>query len=302
MWVAACIALLTLHTTACAQQALLWRVTANNGAVSHVFGTIHLADTTVFRQPVDVLMALDTSSLFVAELDLDSVRAEGLNIRGMLAAPGSKLRDVLSDSDYVAVKKYVTTHLDGLMAMTMDNLKPGIVASMIIMGRMERTAPASVDEFLWNRAKTLRIPTMGVESAKEQLKALDAMPAEAIVDLVRNPEAFDSLHAVLRNAFARGDLDAIAGAVTELDQYESFATVINDDRNQAMVNRLQPRFQQGGVFLAVGAAHLAGPKGIVALLREQGFAVAPIAGTVRHSMLTAPLPTYTPGNTERTTR
>jgi len=293
---------LLLPTTLQAQSGLLWRITSPDGAINHLFGTIHLADTLVFQQPTSILAALDTSLTFIAELDLDSVRAQGMNIRAMMASPGTSLRQVLHDTDYAAVKQYVTQNLGGMVAMTMDGLKPGIIASMILMGRMERTAPESVDEFLWKRAKELGLPALGIESASEQLTALDAMPPDAIVELVRNPEAFDSLHKVLRSAYIDGNLDEIAAAMSDLDQYESFASTINDNRNVVMADRLDEYLKRGGTFVAVGAAHIPGPKGIVALLRSKGYSVTPVPGTERHSMLKVPLSSYTPGKIERTTR
>lgn len=285
-----------------AQQSLLWRVTSPKGAVSHLFGTIHLADTMVFRQPAAVLQALDTSVVFIAELDLDSVRAQASNLRAMMAAPGSSLRDVLHDSDYTAVKAYVRTHMDAIAAMSIDLMKPGVIASMMMMQRVKRTAPMSVDEFLWSRAKSLGLLTLGIERAAEQLTVLDAMPPEAIVEFVRNPEAFDSLHGVLRDAYVQGNLDAIMAAMSELDHYESFAVAINDDRNVTMVNRLQEYLQRGGAFVAVGAAHLAGPKGMLALLQSQGYRVTPVTSPERHMMLAHPIESPATGRSRRTAR
>ncbi|HLP29197.1 MAG TPA: hypothetical protein VK147_11205, partial [Candidatus Didemnitutus sp.] len=39
---------------------LLWKITSPQGAVSHVFGTIHLQDSTVFRQRDTVLSLVRT--------------------------------------------------------------------------------------------------------------------------------------------------------------------------------------------------------------------------------------------------
>jgi uncharacterized protein YbaP (TraB family) len=37
-----------------------------------------------------------------------------------------------------------------------------------------------------------------------------------------------------------------------------------------------PLLDEGGVFIAVGALHLSGEKGLVALLREAGYTVTPV--------------------------
>jgi len=45
------------------------------------------------------------------------------------------------------------------------------------------------------------------------------------------------------------------------------------DRNHRMVKRMQPRLQEGNAFIAVGALHLPGEKGILRLLENRGYRV-----------------------------
>ena len=40
-----------------------------------------------------------------------------------------------------------------------------------------------------------------------------------------------------------------------------------------MVDRLRSRLKTGGAFVAVGAAHLPGKKGLLSLLAQQGYKV-----------------------------
>lgn len=48
-------------------------------------------------------------------------------------------------------------------------------------------------------------------------------------------------------------------------------------RNRTMADGAAPFIDEGGAFLAVGALHLAGPEGVVALLRKAGYTVEPVA-------------------------
>jgi hypothetical protein len=43
-----------------------------------------------------------------------------------------------------------------------------------------------------------------------------------------------------------------------------------------MAQRIIPYLEQGNSFIAVGALHLAGPRGILALLRQSGYTTAPV--------------------------
>ena len=46
-----------------------------------------------------------------------------------------------------------------------------------------------------------------------------------------------------------------------------------EDRNHRMVERMLPRFDEGGAFIAIGAAHLPGESGVLALLERRGYTV-----------------------------
>ena len=57
------------------------------------------------------------------------------------------------------------------------------------------------------------------------------------------------------------------------DGYAEFEERIVTDRNRRMAERMQPMLTAGAAFVAVGALHLPGEEGIVALLREAGWTV-----------------------------
>ena len=51
---------------------------------------------------------------------------------------------------------------------------------------------------------------------------------------------------------------------------------LNDSRNLRMVERLQTYLEQGNVFVAVGALHLAGENSLLRLLEARGYTVVPV--------------------------
>ena len=46
-----------------------------------------------------------------------------------------------------------------------------------------------------------------------------------------------------------------------------------DRRNEAWMRRLRRELDQGGAFVAAGLGHFIGPDGLVARLREAGYAI-----------------------------
>ena len=77
-------------------------------------------------------------------------------------------------------------------------------------------------------------------------------------------------------ALNAGDYDAItsltAAGVSPSD-HEEYRKVMIDDRNEAWLDRLQVRLLEGNAVINVGAAHLAGKNGLIALLRSKGYRV-----------------------------
>jgi uncharacterized protein YbaP (TraB family) len=54
---------------------------------------------------------------------------------------------------------------------------------------------------------------------------------------------------------------------------EVFADRLLYQRNERMVERIEARLAEGGAFIAVGALHLYGSRGVPALLESRGYRV-----------------------------
>jgi len=87
------------------------------------------------------------------------------------------------------------------------------------------------------------------------------------------------LLAAMKDAYLRGDIEQIFRMVRaderpqERELREKVDRRLLDDRNRRMVERMLPRFEEGGAFIAVGAAHLPGESGVLALLEHRGYSV-----------------------------
>ena len=63
---------------------------------------------------------------------------------------------------------------------------------------------------------------------------------------------------------------------SQLDVEKGFHTRLLDDRNIAWIPKLETAFKEKPTFVAVGAGHLGGKKGVLSLLREKGYKVSPV--------------------------
>ena len=77
----------------------------------------------------------------------------------------------------------------------------------------------------------------------------------------------------LNQKFQQGNIDSIFQYVSASEEmaYDLNKLLIN--RNKNWVEKLPVMMKKQSLFIAVGAGHLGGPNGVVALLRQSGYTV-----------------------------
>ncbi len=286
--------LCTIGAQTAEDQSLLWKVShPQSSHTSYIFGTIHLQDSTVFRQRDTVLTLLHTCTTFAAELHLDSAQKIMMNPVVIMRSTGS----LYDDLDTPTVRRLMTLvdkRMPGISAL-IPRLKPGALTALLAMGQHEATAPEAMDVFLWNLAKRKHRNTVGLEYVSEQIQLLDTMGVEGLKRIARdtaNEDADDLQRMIV--AYRNENLDDLTAmasdtAVMAVNERES----LNDDRNHRLVDRMIPILERGRTFVAVGALHLTGSESVIALLRQRGWTVTPVLGGQRSQWLT---PAYLRGS------
>lgn len=263
-------------------QSLLWKVSRPPSShTSYLFGTIHLQDSTVFRQRDTALTLLSTCRTFAAEIHLDSAATMMMNPRVILLASGT-LYDRLDSTTVRRLMKLADKRMPGMSALV-PRMKPGALAALLSIGEHEATAPEAMDVFLWGFAKYQRRTLVGLEYVSEQLQVLDTMGVGGLQRLADDTTdtAADDLQRMIK-AYAAEDLATLASmardsSLMDLDELRN----LNDDRNHRMVERMLPLLESGPTFVAIGALHLTGDASVLKLLRERGWTVEPVGGGPR---------------------
>jgi uncharacterized protein YbaP (TraB family) len=126
---------------------------------------------------------------------------------------------------------------------------------------------------------------LGLEDLDEQVAALDGIPLATQIAILRhtldNLSRIEALAEPAIRAWLARDLAALAslsataaGGNADVAQHYAVLThALVENRSVLMAHRLFLPLARGGVFVAVGALHLYGKKGLLALLRAQGYRV-----------------------------
>lgn len=135
---------------------------------------------------------------------------------------------------------------------------------------------ATVDELLFQYARSKGLTVKGLETIEEQVALFDHIPDAYVVDFFRHIDQNNSETEQLIDLYCRGDLDSLYNLMQEEETDALMNQEIITDRNYRMAERLEPLLWEQSVFIAVGAGHLPGNAGIIALLRKSGFTIQPI--------------------------
>ncbi|HSH28452.1 MAG TPA: TraB/GumN family protein [Thiohalobacter sp.] len=259
-------------------QGRLWRISAAGVEPSYLFGTMHSEHPEVIRLPPAVERALVGSRRLVLEMVLDQTALLSTAQAGLFES-GRDLADVLPPALY---RRTVAAMADyGVPEPVLRRFKPWMVFSTLMLPR-SRTG-MFLDLRLYQQAVAAGKPVTGLETAAEQIAVFDGMSMDDQVSILRdtldNLERFETWFEEMRRVYLSGDLEALErfsdDMMHDIDPAlaQRFQTRFVSERNHRMVARLRPLLRRGGAFIAVGALHLPGEDGLIALLREAGYEV-----------------------------
>jgi len=253
----------------------LWQVEGPNGETGWLFGTIHAANRPIDWQTPDVAKALDAADeivVEVADLDPKSLSAQFAKLSRTPGLPPLLARVPSAD------RKALTVRLDdlGFDDEAFTDVETWAAALTLARATASDADPAyGIDRAVIAAAGSR--PVRELEGADAQLRIFDALPESEQNDLLTavlaEPTADDL---TLADTWARGDMEAIEGETRKglLGDPELRAALFTG-RNRRWVDAIVARLGAGHrPFVAVGAAHLAGPEGLPAMLEAAGYSVA----------------------------
>jgi len=259
-------------------QGLLWRVTRKGVAPSHVYGTIHVADERVAALPEPVRRAFDGARSLMFEFLPDAYSNERF-LEASMFLDRQTLEGLIGRADFERVLEQLAPI--GLTREFINKMKPWGV--LLNLRAPQGGQGASLDAQLGALARARRLPLEQIEGVEEQIFTFDEMPLEAQVALLRHALAHrDDLLALAENtlqAYLARDLAAIwrlreeyAARYPEVASHQAaMLKRVVLDRSVVMAFRMQRELRRGQAFVALGALHLYGEKGVLALLEEDSY-------------------------------
>jgi uncharacterized protein YbaP (TraB family) len=260
----------------------------------YILGTLHVGDPAdypsnqPFRPPI--LAALAASPILALELSPDDLLVSQDDVSKYGVCRSACLQQYLPEALWHKLEvrlrdnpaaldeiKRMRPWLASLLVETYDSLSAGLQTEYGTEAQLQNV-------YLRTRGKIVGLETLG-----EQMRAFTSLSSaqqrEMLAqDLVQTPAGNLADVQTLHRLWQVGDADAIAAWQSAKSEVLARNKQVSDSVDNRIVYERNRRFvtrmlaiagPNKSVFVAVGALHLGGPKGVLQLLRQHGFVVEP---------------------------
>ena len=259
---------------------IFWKVTGNGlERPSYLYGTVHLIPQSDFFLMDSLENKFESCREIVLEVDMDDPNFLTKTQQLMFMPDNKTINDLLDTTEYDQLSGFFKDSLN-LQLDRFQRLKPFFLVQFIIP-KMINKPLASYEITFVQMAKKYNIDLTGLESIKEQMNSIDKIPfkkqAELVLETVNDFNEEKQIYSQLIDAYKKMDFKnfytLMFKASTELKEFEQVLLI---DRNEKWIPRIEKMIKEKPCFIAVGALHLEGDKGLVALLQSGGYTVTPI--------------------------
>ncbi len=269
--------LLLLPASARAGSAV-WRATNAKGQVIYLAGSMHSLRGIDYPLPPEYNRAFEASTRLVFEVEPGALERSSESMEKAGEYPrGDSLQRHVDPRTYEYLRRIFALlrvpeekfarYRPWLLAFYFENPNAGGFSHDL-----------GVEEFLTRRARTNGKATAGLESAREHADVFVGMSdvqAEATLLLTFVPQTEGASGRDVVAAWRRGDADFLWRSTrSSYRDYPVLADRLLEDRNLRWLPKIEGYLGGGRTtMIVVGAAHMGGPNGLLALLRKRGCRV-----------------------------
>jgi uncharacterized protein YbaP (TraB family) len=260
----------------------LWKVTSP-GATAYLLGSVHVLNSTAYRSDTDFENAFHQAEIVVFETDLAQLDSEG--VQQMLLSRGSypkgeSLRKSIPEKVYSRVEKAAGAL--GLPPEALNRFRPWFCAMTLAnlkLAALGFNPEKGVDRYFYQKARSSGKKILGLETPSDQIDIFADMSPETqekfLEQSLDDLESAQSQVEKILAAWKTGDTGKVETILLKgLREDPGLYQQLVVQRNQRWMKTLDQLLGGHQNFMVVvGAAHLVGSDGLVALLRTRGFKV-----------------------------
>lgn len=262
------------------ENSLLWEVSGNGlKQSSFLYGTFHLLC------PEDMnLSAVENGPLsqvktVYCELDFSNPSLPMEMQQGMMMKENHSLTEYVNEKDFKAMNDSVLA-ATGIPLEALAKVKPLLLLSFIyphVLG----CNPESPEIKITQIAQQKGIALKGLETVQDQLQVFDKIPYAEQANMLKNylltKDAMKDETLEMLKEYEAQNINTLYQLTAEVGSgYEKYNDVLLANRNKNWISIIEKESKSASTLYAVGAAHLGGNNGLIALLRAKGYTVTPV--------------------------
>lgn len=260
---------------------LLWEISGNGLAKpSYLFGTFHLMCKDDIHLSGQLKTAVAQVDKVYMEMDMDDPATMMGGLLFMSMKEGKTLEQLYTREEYKKVKDFFTDSLHTPIAF-LQTMKPMLLEALLYPKFMPCKNISGVEEELIKIVKLEKKEIKGLETIEFQAAVFDSIPyaeqAKELLTAIDSIASYKNMFNTMLNVYKNqkiGEMENLINA-TEFGM-KNHQDILLDDRNKNWVKQLNIIIKTNRVFVAVGAGHLVGKQGLIALLRNEGYTVKPL--------------------------
>jgi uncharacterized protein len=245
---------------------------------SYIYGTIHAAcpDDMKVTEAIKKAMA-DTKQLYL-ELDMDDPKMFAGMLTAMQMKDGHKLSDYLTEAEYEDFKRLFKEKTKMSIDM-FQRMKPFMLSSFLIPA-MTNCTPSAWEMKLMQMALAEKEEVEGLEAVTAQLEIFEQISYEKQAkEMYKGLKEFDKGvvdFKKMQKLYQEQDVEGLYGMMVADEFSKEFEELMLTKRNENWLKIIPKIIAEKPTFIGVGAGHLGGRKGVLALLKAAGYTVKAI--------------------------
>jgi uncharacterized protein YbaP (TraB family) len=268
-----------------AQKLFCWKVTGPEGGVVYLLGTIHVGRADLYPLAPVIETSFKQADTLVTETDLiepqDSARLLKLLMQKGTYPIGDSVENHIGGETRAHLARYIAATKE--LAADYTHLKPwflSVAIAVIEAKRVGLNTNEGMDRHFVDEAAAMKKPIGTLETSEFQLDLMNSFSDElqdqlllaALLDTEKKPELMDQLLQAWKSGNAEALHETTTRYLREYPVLKPLFAKMFDQRNDAMTQQIEQFLKTPKTtFVAVGAGHLTGERGILAQLRGKNY-------------------------------
>jgi uncharacterized protein YbaP (TraB family) len=267
------------------EKSLLWEISGNGlTKPSYLYGTIHMICKDDASLGDSLIAAIQRCDRVYFEVDMDNLLEMITALKDFKMRNDTTLADLLSKEDYEKVKEYMESKGGLLPFSKLETYKPMLASSLLMESGIGCEESVAMEQLIMEEAKKNKKRIEGLETMSYQASIFDSIPyklqAEQLLKYVNDDGSksqADKQFEEMIEAYKAQDIEKLGEYVKDDDGgLNNYEDILIYNRNRNWVKKLKTLMPEKSLMIAVGAGHLAGEKGVIKLLRKEGYTVRPV--------------------------